>query len=149
MTQVKGDMFSPEDHMQGKVWGVFYSTHGTALQVAALAGHINIVQTLLEAQGDLPLDNNFPDARYALCSACRGRSVEVLEALLHALPDLPTLVKSGMFMTACRQGRLNVVKRMVDLGAPPNHQLMLFAPSYARSGSRGLQCGVMQILSIF
>ncbi|KAH6690770.1 ankyrin repeat-containing domain protein [Leptodontidium sp. MPI-SDFR-AT-0119] len=132
--QVDANVMSPADQLQGKLWGVFYSAHGTALQVAALAGHIGIVHSLLETQKNLPLDERFADCRYGLISACRGGSIEVVEALLAALPDLPPLEKTLMFLTACRQGRVEVVKKMMSMGVPPDVELTQFALGCPRTG---------------
>ncbi|KAK0100733.1 hypothetical protein ONS95_007183 [Cadophora gregata] len=132
--QVDARLLAAPDEIQGKLWGDFYSTHGNALGVAALAGHIGIVHTLLETQKDLPLDERFSDCCYGLISACRGGSIEVIEALLATLPDIPLHEKTLMFLTACRQGRLEVVKKMISMGVPADTELTQFALGCPRSG---------------
>ncbi|KAH7348881.1 ankyrin repeat-containing domain protein [Rhexocercosporidium sp. MPI-PUGE-AT-0058] len=132
--QVNANALYSADHLQGKVWGVFYSTHGTPLQVAALAGHTRIVQSLLEAQKDILIDQSLSGPSCALMAACRGGSLEVIEVLLAALQNLPPSSKTVMFLTACRQGRLEVVKKMLSMGVPPDVELKQFALGCPRTG---------------
>ena len=103
--QVQTNDFHPATHFRGKVWGVYYSSHGSALQVACLAGHVSIVRVLLRSQNALLLEQ----CHSALLSACRGGHILVIQALLEAVPGLEATAKERIFFTACRQGRLEVV----------------------------------------
>ncbi|RDL31973.1 uncharacterized protein BP5553_09375 [Venustampulla echinocandica] len=114
--QVQTNQLHPADHYQSRSWGMYYSSHGSALQVACLARHVSIVRTLLRPQNALPSEH----CRSALCSASRGGHVQVIQALLEALPDLDAAWKHHTLLTACRQGSLEVAKMMIRLGVPPH-----------------------------
>lgn len=46
--QVQSAHFNPAFHYTGKAWWSYWSTHGSVLQVASLAGHLGIVYILLK-----------------------------------------------------------------------------------------------------
>lgn len=120
--QVQSDRTGPAIRWRGRAWWAYWSTHGSALRVASLAGHLGIVHILLGPQHALPLE----DCRSALLAAAQGGHVQVIQAILKAHPDLDTVeVKALVFFRACKYGRIEVVKMMISSGVSPHHRVRI------------------------
>jgi ankyrin repeat protein len=89
----------------------------TALQVAAIGGHVEIVRALLEAGANPDLQD--ADSQTALMHAICAPAQDIVDTLLDAgaRADLEDWIALDF---AVRFGELPMVKRLLELGAPPN-----------------------------
>lgn len=132
--------FHPADRYQKNDWGVYYSSHGSTLQVACLAGHVEVVHTLLKTQYALPPEH----LHFSLYTACRGGHIPVIQTLLEALPDIDIGCKSNMLLHACRHGHLEVVKMMIGLGVRPNVEVNIHGSLNGTISYTGLKFAAMR-----
>ncbi|AXK73741.1 hypothetical protein DWG18_14425 [Lysobacter sp. TY2-98] len=100
----------------------------TALHVAALAGHIEIVIALLEAGADAALAD--AQGRTPIMEAVRGGHLEIADELLRQMSDGGAAQAArvdaegrGLLALACESDRTTpeLVARLIELGADPSH----------------------------
>ncbi|KAJ7274632.1 ankyrin repeat-containing domain protein [Mycena rebaudengoi] len=88
---------------------------GSALTAAAERGHLEIVRLLVKMGGDI----NAGWDKSALLAACEGGYTEIFNFLLENHPDINAVSYEygTALQAACGKGRIDFVRRLLDLGA--------------------------------
>ena len=95
---------------------------GGALELAAAAGHLDVVRMIIEA--GVPVDGNCPIWGTALAQAVSGKHCNVAEYLLqqHADPDIDCGPYGTPFLAAVEGGDIEIVTTFLKHGVNINHK---------------------------
>lgn len=117
----------------------------SALHAACLAGHADIVATLLAAGADAQAHDEA--GRTPLLDAAQGGSLAVLERLAESHPDLIAADAEGRNALLCASASEQVtpalMRRLLELGADPNH----LDRDGKRAIDRAAECGRWAIVT--
>ncbi|KAF4632145.1 hypothetical protein G7Y89_g5981 [Cudoniella acicularis] len=107
-----------------KAYGSYYSSNGSALRVACLAGHSNIVRALMKPQYKIVSTAEF---HHAIRAAGRSGHTNILHILLDSAQELVKSLPSNwindLLLETCKDGRPEVVQMMIELGAQVDYEL--------------------------
>jgi hypothetical protein len=101
---------------EGGVWGTYgsyYSSHGSALRAASLAGHIDIVRILMEPKYRISYVGEFYEV---LLAAGRAGHVHIIRVLLEMADGLDLQQEGRWFyllLEACKHGRPDVAEMVL------------------------------------
>ncbi|MCJ1428260.1 hypothetical protein MMC29_006169 [Sticta canariensis] len=98
---------------------VLHSRHSTALQAAALAGHEHIVRLLLEPKYHVSASGE--EYERAILYAAQGGRLCLMRFLMNDAKIMqPQQLHQWILLEASRNGHLQIVRMMLDLGSPNN-----------------------------